>query len=412
MALRCYGVGMLVVGLGLISAGLVGAAGPVAGVVAVPLKIVLPLGRAAYQTNETIDLAVVRAGNSLAKGELTLVVRGGDGSVARFELEVGAGEAGRTEHLHLDGRLLRPGRYTVEVGCDGNIATQSFELYSHLRKSTYRLINWGKAEKNERMWEGEDGLGYNLIYGGYTRDEDGAYIRGGVDWMSCCTMSGAHQMDLRMECDWSDPYVTRGGTARVTRRALTDRTRGNVPGVHFYDEPGLTWQPDANNIDAKTGKPVNTPHWVPAQRRAYTSAFGREAPDYKKLDPANAAGVAEWTHWALWKLSFMDSAWKEASLGVSMVRPDYLSVTQSQYGWGAFTDGYYFNVARSLPVTSGHGGYDDLPLGYLNPLHTLVMARRGIWASRAGIYRAGMGARRRIGFGWNKTRVFNRGFRG
>ena len=25
------------------------------------------------------------------------------------------------------------------------------------------------------------------------------------------------------------------------------------------------------------------------------------------------------------------------------------------YGWSAFTDGYYFNVVRSLPITSGHG---------------------------------------------------------
>src|SRR5262249_23170884 len=46
-----------------------------------------------------------------------------------------------------------------------------------------------------------------------------------------------------------------------------------------------------------------------------------------------------------------------------------------QYGWPAFTDGYYFNVARSLPVTSGHGGYHDYGPGYFNPSFTLEMAR-------------------------------------
>ena len=56
----------------------------------------------------------------------------------------------------------------------------------------------------------------------------------------------------------------------------------------------------------------------------------------------------------------MDAAWKDAQFGVSPVRPDFLSVTQSQYGFCAFTDGYYFNVVRSLPVTSGHGGYSRL----------------------------------------------------
>jgi hypothetical protein len=57
------------------------------------------------------------------------------------------------------------------------------------------------------------------------------------------------------------------------------------------------------------------------------------------------------------------------------VRPDYLSVTQSQYGWTAFTDGYYFNVVRSLPVISGHGGYHDFGFGYFNPSYFLEMAR-------------------------------------
>ena len=71
----------------------------------------------------------------------------------------------------------------------------------------------------------------------------------------------------------------------------------------------------------------------------------------------------------------MDAAWKEAQFGVSQVRPDFLSLTQSQYGWSAFTDGYYFNVVRSLPVTSGHGGYHDFGPGYFNPSYFLEMAR-------------------------------------
>jgi len=82
-------------------------------------------------------------------------------------------------------------------------------------------------------------------------------MRAGVDFMSNCTMSGAHQMDLRMECDWSDPYVTRGGTVRVVRRAFQDRTRGNVPGVHFYDEPGLTW---INGTPARRPQPGTLLH--------------------------------------------------------------------------------------------------------------------------------------------------------
>jgi hypothetical protein len=331
---------------------------------AAEIKLLLPLGRTAYQTNEVIDLAVVR-GTGRPAGELVLTLAGTDGS--RFEAGFNATRA--VEHLHLNGWLLRPGKYTIEVRADGGDAKADFEVFGHLRKSDFRLINWGRATKpEEQRTQGEDGFGYNLIYGSYTQDEKADYIRAGVDFMGNCVMSGAHQMDIRMECDWSDPYVTRGGTVRVVRRAFQDRTRGNVPGVHFYDEPGLTWWKHP-----KTGE--MTPHGIPAQVKSYLAAFGHEAPDILTLDPKKPEDVARWRQWARWKLGFMDAAWKEASFGVAQVRPDYLSVTQSQYGWTAFTDGYYFNVVRSLPVTSGHGGYDDYGPAYFNPSLTLEMAR-------------------------------------
>jgi hypothetical protein len=149
---------------------------------------------------------------------------------------------------------------------------------------------------------------------------------------------------------------------------MIDRTRPNVLGVHFYDEPGLTWVKD----DA-TGQ--MTPHKVPAQIRSYRSAFDRPPLSPEQIDPKNPEHVARWKQWAMWKLGLMDAAWREAQFGVSQVRPDYLSVTQSQYGWTAFTDGYYFPVARCLPVTSGHGGYHDFGPGYFNPSYFLEMAR-------------------------------------
>jgi hypothetical protein len=255
------------------------------------------------------------------------------------------------------------------VAVDGAKASADIEVFTHLRKSNFRLINWGRAAGKDQLIQGEDSLGFNLFYGHYGQETDDAnFLRAGVDSVSNCTMSGAHQMDLRPECDWSDPYVTRGGTVRVVRRALQDRTRGNVPGVHFYDEPGLTWLKHP-----VTGE--NTPHMIPAQVRSYRSAFDRDPLSYHLVDPKNPEHVRRWEQWARWKLAFMDAAWKEAQFGVSAVRPDYLSLTQSQYGWSAFTDGYYFNVARSLPVTSGHGGYDDYGPGYFNPSYTLEMAR-------------------------------------
>ena len=186
--------------------------------------------------------------------------------------------------------------------------------------------------------------------------------------MNVCTMSGAHQMDLRSDADWSDPYVLAGGTARVAKRALEDETKANCIGVHFYDEPGLTWE-----NDPVTGK--STPHTVSSQHASYISATGKDAVSYHNLTQNDPAIVADWTHWAKWKLGFMDAAWQDAKFGVNYVMPDYLTATQSQYGFTAFTDGYYFNVVRSLPVTSGHGGYDDYWMMYFNPNMYLEFAR-------------------------------------
>jgi hypothetical protein len=333
------------------------------------------LVRTAYQTNEWIDVSVVRSSpEALAAGDLTLAVAGADGSRLVFAFPVKAvaktsGGARTTEHLHLNGYLLRPGKYTVEATVDGAKASTEIAIFSHLRKSDFKLINWGRAQGKDQLVQGEDSLGFNLFYAAYGQETDEAnMLRAGLDYMSNCTMGGAHQMDLRSECDWSDPYVTRGGTVRVVRRALQDRMHGNVPGVHFYDEPGLTW-----NKHPATGE--FTPHMIPAQVRAYRAAFGTEPLSYHQVDPKNPDHVARWRHWARWKLGFMDGAWKEAQFGVSYVGPDYLSVTQSQYGWSAFTDGYYFNVVRSLPVTSGHGGYHDFGPGYFNPSYFLEMAR-------------------------------------
>ncbi len=346
---------------------------------AVPLfsaevSIKLPLARTAYQTNEQIDLAIVRSSaGSLLAGDLLLGVTGDDGSRAEFSFPVAAvsakdGVARRTEHLHVNGRLLRPGRYTVRAATDGAAATAGIELFTHVRQSSYKLINWGRAQKEQQLVEGEGNLGFNVFYGQNAAGEDANFIRAGMDVIPCCVMSGGHQMDLRTECDWSDPYVIRGGTRRAVRSAMLNRTRPNVPGIHFYDEPGLTWAKDP-----QTGE--MTAHAVPWQHRSYEAAFGQPAIRYYSVKPGAPENVARWNQWARWKLGFMDAAWQDAQFGVSHVRPDFLSLTQTQYGFSAFSDGHYFNVARSLPIVSGHGGYHDWGPGYFNPSLTLELAR-------------------------------------
>ncbi|MCM8803421.1 MAG: hypothetical protein NC827_09000, partial [Candidatus Omnitrophica bacterium] len=225
--------------------------------------------------------------------------------------------------------------------------------------------------KEELINLGERNMGFNLILANNLRYpkniSNGEFIlKGGADFMEACTMGGGHQMDLRLECDWSDPYVIRGGTGRVVWQAILNQTLPNCLGVHFYDEPGLTWWKDI-----KTGK--MTPHNIPNQMKVFENSFNYQLPHFTEVSLDDKEKVELWKKWGRWKLSFLDSAWKHAKYGVSYVNQDFISCNQSVYGWYAYADGYYFNVVKSLPVILGHGGYDDLPGSYLSPLFYLDM---------------------------------------
>ncbi len=128
------------------------------------------------------------------------------------------------EHLRVNGWFLRPGSYLLEVTCDGASARTNITVHSPIRRTNFKLINWGRSKGKDLLAQDEDSLGFNLLYGLGEDDKEANLIRAGVDFISCCTMGGGHQMDLRQECDWSDPDVIRGGTRRVARRAFIDRT--------------------------------------------------------------------------------------------------------------------------------------------------------------------------------------------
>jgi len=336
---------------------------------AADIDLFYPVARSAYQTNETIAVCAAHA-NAQAAGpaDMVMTLNTDDGGSMVFHFAVAGTVEKRTEHLHLNGAMLRPGKYTLVVEMDGGKASLPLEICSHIRQSDYRLINWGRAQGDARLKMGVSGYGYNLFYGECANDDKGEFVRAGVDLAPNCVMGGGHQMDLRTECDWSDPYVTQGGTQRGVRFALHNRDMGNVPAIHLYDEPGLTWWKDP-----ATGK--MTPHGIPAQVRSYQAAFDVPPPAYLTLDPSKPEDVAAWKHWAVWKLGFMNAAWKDAQFGISYVKPAMMALTQSVYGFAAITDGYYFNVVATLPVTSGHGGYDDWGPGFFNPTLFLEIAR-------------------------------------
>src|SRR5437899_1995956 len=78
------------------------------------VKVLLPQQRTAFQTNEWIDLAVVRTGADAKPLKLTLAGADGGSVTATFTA------SHKTTHLHLNGWLLRPGKYTLTAAVEGD----------------------------------------------------------------------------------------------------------------------------------------------------------------------------------------------------------------------------------------------------------------------------------------------------
>jgi len=320
------------------------------------LQILLPLGRVAYQTNERIDVSVVRtAPTALPEAALSFTVTGEDASKLAFTFPLAAvpvvgADACATEHLHLNGALLRPGKYTLLVSAYDATASTTIEVYSHIRQSSFRLLSWGGgANDDSQVYTGENGAGLNMALGVFSGSNPDANIRAGLDYMRGDLMGGGHQMDLRGECDWSDPYVLQGGEVRVSHQMLADRRLPNNLGAHFYDEPGLTWGGEKG------------PFTVPAQYRSYKGAFGTDAIDWKNVAVDDKASLDKWEHFHRWRESLMEAAWKQSAFEAKYVDPKFMAATQSVYGWYCYSDGYDFNIARQLSVTCGHTEYDSGP---------------------------------------------------
>lgn len=341
---------------------------------AAQLNVIFPQGRTVFQTNEWIDVSVVRSDTQpLASGKMLLTLTGNNGSTLSFTFPVAAvpltgADARATEHYHLNGWLIRPGMYILSVSGDGANAQVPVELYSDTRRSSFKTYTFLSYAKDiQQAYLGEDSLGFNMNYAYYGGVSVPNMMRGGLDYLPAIAMGGAHQVDMVLERDWSDPYVLNGAEARVVQQAMQHRINGNCLGVQFADEPGLTW---LNSPFSKK----NGPHDIPAQRASFKRAFGVD-PIPSNATSTNNDTVKQWMDEGRFKLGFMEAVWKYSAFGVTQVKPDFLSVTQSVYAFFSFSDGYYFNITRPMPIISGHGGYDVVGPGYLNPSFTFNMGR-------------------------------------
>ena len=233
------------------------------------MKLSLPLGRTAYQTNEQIDLCVVRSdAEALPAADLNLALATGDGSriALVFPVAAAAGTQGSDGH---------------GASAPERLAAASGSLQD------YRVGPWRHClDRDQRLWPPppqhvqDDRLGQprpGSRYGDPRRRRHG--LQPALRRLPPARQHGqrpghaprrgrlhAVLHDVRGAPDGPPPGVrlvrplrAQGGHGPRGAAAFMDRTKPNALGVHYYDEPGLTWE-------------SGTPHAVAAQLRAFKSA--------------------------------------------------------------------------------------------------------------------------------------------
>ncbi len=194
-------------------------------------------------------------------------------------------------------------------------------------------------------------------------------------------IAGQHQPG-GTSTSWAEPGVQLGCRYRASWSAQAWRRIAGTPfaGVHYADEPGLTWGGQnaegkmrlifPNEQDFYTG-----PFAVPAQHDAYRRATGREPADWRHPE-------RDWDGWRdfqRFRLTILGDLFRDITNTVHRIDPNLLGYSQV-YAWRTTAEGIYPpEMAKGIDVLSTHGYAMWTPLGHLNPAFEVDAMRSGAW---------------------------------
>lgn len=194
------------------------------------------------------------------------------------------------------------------------------------------------------------------------------------------TLAGQHQPDGGQN-DWSDPEVIESLQYRAKHLAQYLRPFGGFLGVHYADEPGLTYgieTPDGKRYDlgAQTPGPNDYmgPMAVEIQRNQYTQITGKDAPDWRKP----LANIDRFVDFNRWRSTILGDVFAQTTSSIKEIDPRLIGYGQV-YEWAALSDGCYPpEEAKGVDVLSTHA-YPDRQLGIWYPAHETDAMRSGAW---------------------------------
>lgn len=195
------------------------------------------------------------------------------------------------------------------------------------------------------------------------------------------SVAGQHQPG-GTSTDWSDPGVLKACRYEATHVAQRwPRYVGPAfRGVHYADEPGLTW--GLGNEDG-TMKAVFGGEkgfyvgslTVPLQYELYAKLTGRTPPDWR--DPL--ARYDEWLEFQRFRSTILGDVFARLTRDVKRIDPGLIGYSQV-YAWRSVSGGIYPpETAKGLDVLSTHGYAMWTWLGHAYPAHEVDALRSGAW---------------------------------
>ncbi len=293
-------------------------------------------------------------------------------------------------HLTLSPNTLSPGKWIYKNGA----RSFPFEVVSSIRNTPFTICNY-QANPNtlDRALRWQADYGFNT----YMLQKASFYemlcvdptlvdrcVKAQARWSSVYTLAATHQpVDIRN--DWSEPAVINSLRYRTRQAAQFGRfLGGGFIGLHYADEPGLTWGCDNGQGDLRSMHPDEPftagpggyigPLAVPSQRLTYTSQTGKATPNWRKP----GENMPAWLDWMRWRTTLLGSAFSQFTRDIHAVDPTLIGYSQL-YSWKWIQDGNYMpDTGKGVDVLSTHG-YNLYHFGLWYQAGEVDAMRSGAW---------------------------------
>jgi len=270
---------------------------------------------------------------------------------------------------------LSPGKWTASVNGEPRL---SFEVVSGVVNTPFVIDNYGggipdaehgffsgpgpmPVEERIRMYRETYGINRMMLTGHHggpasAKDFDRA-AKVGARVSAQHVVAGQHQPG-GTSTSWADPDVLMGTRYRASWAAQKWRRLGGgvFDGVHYADEPGLTWGIGNEDGTMRSMFPreqgwYTGPFAVPAQHELFRATTGEQPPDFRNP----RADFDRWLAFQRFRSEILGDVFAALTREVHRVDPEMIGFSQV-YAWRALAEGIYPRAtARGLDVHATHG---------------------------------------------------------